>query len=78
MFLFHMIFHYFVPPVTGTQLASFEVRGFPSKLDACRFEWRAKRQDAVRSRKLIPVKAEPSYAVSICLWRFNMGCTTID
>ncbi|CAL1158107.1 unnamed protein product [Cladocopium goreaui] len=32
------------------------VHGFPSKLDACRFEWRAKRQDAVRSRKLIPVK----------------------
>eukprot|EP00438_Fugacium_kawagutii_P009080 Skav233247 [mRNA] locus=scaffold2786:119058:121401:- [translate_table: standard] len=32
------------------------VRGFPSKLDACRFEWRAKRQGATRSRKLIPVK----------------------
>ncbi|CAJ1367152.1 unnamed protein product [Effrenium voratum] len=32
------------------------VRGFPTKLDAERFEWRAKRRPAVNSRKLLPVQ----------------------
>ncbi|CAK9055053.1 unnamed protein product [Durusdinium trenchii] len=32
------------------------VQGFPSKVDACQFEWRAKRQIAVQSKKLIPMQ----------------------
>ena len=60
--MFFILFFIMFPPVSGTRLV-FQVRGFPSKLDACRFEWRAKRQDAVRSRKLIPVKAGPPCAV---------------
>ncbi|CAE7257569.1 KIN14R [Symbiodinium necroappetens] len=32
------------------------VKGFPTKEDAARFEWRAKRQRAASSRKLVPLK----------------------
>lgn len=32
-----------------------KVQGFPSKIDACRFEWRVKRQRATTSRKLVPM-----------------------
>ena len=36
-----------------------KVKGFPTKEDAARFEWRAKRQRAASSRKLVPLKAWP-------------------
>lgn len=32
-----------------------KVQGFPSKIDACRFEWRVKRKIATTSRKLVPM-----------------------
>eukprot|EP00439_Symbiodinium_sp_Y106_P071436 s1515_g12.t2 len=35
---------------------SARVKGFPTKEDAARFEWRAKRQRAASSRKLVPLK----------------------
>ena len=34
------------------------VRGFPTRRDAERFEWRAKRREARRSRKLVLLQAE--------------------
>jgi len=43
------------------------VRGFPSKVDAERFEWRAKRQRATKNQKLITMKgALPRRCANLC------------